>query len=300
MRKIILFSLLISKILFAQESFDDPSFEIENQPSPFFPFSLSGTYLAVSEAGFRTEAVREKKIRYRQWDTAYAYTHPLSSTAGLIFGAGWVGTEVAMKDNPEFNETLFNYVNLSLGAFTNSFPDWTWTLTFAMLFDTEVFSLIDYTLYQGVLWGHFNPCPEWELDFGFISEIGLEKTKIWPILGFIHLFSPQLRLNAIFPVNVSLEYDFSPCWTFAGSIRFLRNRHRVNQDEFNPQAIFEYRTWGGELDLTLLPFEGFWVKAFAGSTVGGDLKVANRNDNHATHFKFKDSFYGGVSALLSF
>ncbi|MFZ0566199.1 MAG: hypothetical protein WAM28_08455 [Chlamydiales bacterium] len=300
MRKIILFSFLLSKILLAQESFDDPSFEIENQPPPFFPFSLSGTYLAVSDAGFRTKAVQASKLRYRQWDAAYAYTLPLSPICGLIFGAGWVGTEVAMKNNPEFHETLFNYVNLSLGAFTNSFPDWTWTATFAMLFDTEVFSLMDYTLYQGVLWGRYHPRPEWELDFGFITEIGLSHTKIWPILGFIHRFSPELRLNAVFPVNISLEYDFFSCWTFAGSLRFLRDRHRVNQDEPNPQAIFEYRTWGGELDLTFSPFATFWIKGFAGSTLGGDLKVANRNYEHATHFKFKGSFYGGASAVFSF
>jgi hypothetical protein len=219
---------------------------------------------------------------------------------GLIFGAGWVGTEVNMEDNPDFNETIFNYVNLLIGSFTKSFPDWLWKLTFAAYLDTEEFSFVDYALYQGVLWGKYDLCTWIELDFGLIVESGLHKTKVWPIIGFIYAPTNKWEIHAVFPIDVSVNYSFNKCLTAAGSLRFLRTRHRVKETEPNSQGIFEYHTTGAEFDLTYTPALRFSVTGFAGSTLNGDLKMSDRNDDHSTHFKFNGSFYTGVTALLSF
>ncbi len=308
MKKWLIFLSIITTSIFGQmtdreplEGFvTDPFFEIENAPPPFFPFSVSGDYIDVSRATLRTPGQRGKELRYRQWDIAYAYTHPFSPVYGLIFGAGWVGSEVSMQDNPEFKETIFNYVNFSVGGFTNAFNNWTWTLTLGIFLDSEVFSLLDYSLYQGVLWGKYNLCSALDFNCGLITEIGLNKEKIWPIFGFTFTPSPDWRLNAVYPINMSLEYDFLSCWTAAASIRLLRNRHRVQENEPNPRGIFEYHTWGGEFDLIFSPFDWFSIKGFAGSTADGDLKVTNRNDKHGTHFKFRGSFYTGANAILSF
>lgn len=295
----VLFFLLMPPA-FSESVWNDDVFDLENAPPPLYPFSVSGEYLPVSQTHFRTPGFEDKTLTYRQWTTAFAATYPFNEISGLIFGAGWVGTEVNMEDNPDFDETIFNYVNLSFGGFTRAFPDWTWTATIALFLDTEVFSFIDYALYQGVLWGRYTLCPTLELDFGFIIEAGLKKDKIWPILGFVYMPYPNLRLNAIYPINISLEYDFWSYWKAAGSIRFLRNRHRVEKEEPNSQCIFEYRDTGAEFDLTCAPFEWFFIKGFAGSTFKGDLKITDRNDNDATHFKFRGSFYWGVSAVLSY
>lgn len=298
MKKLLLF-LLLSCPLFAQD-WDDELFQIENAPPPFFPFSVSGDYIDVSKATFNTPGLEDSDLKYKQWDVAFAYTHPFSEICGLIFGAGWVGTEVDMKNNPDFNETVFNYINFSIGAFSKAFPDWTWTVTLAAFLDLEELSLIDYTLYQGVLWGRYELCKWLEFDVGVILEVGLDKEKAWPIIGFIYLPCDKWRINAIYPINVAIEYDIFPCLTAAGSIRFLRNRHRVKEDEPNSQGIFEYYTTGAEGDLKYAPFKWFFVKGFAGYTLGGDFKISDRNDKNSTHFKFNGSFYAGASAVLSF
>lgn len=298
MKRLLLF-LLLPLTLCAHE-WDNVVFNTENDPSPCFPFTVSGSYFDVKKTHFRTPGFTDKDLKYRQWEAAYAYTHPITPCSGLIFGAGWIGTEVAMEDNPSFDQTIFNYVNLSLAGYTKAFPDWIWTLSFATYLDTEVFSLIDYTLYQGVLWGKYDLCKWLELDFGVIVEVGLKRDKVWPIVGFIYLPSDNWKISTVYPINISVEYAVNPCLTAGVEIRFFRNRHRVKQTEPLSQAIFEYRTAGAEFDLTYSPIKDFFVTGFAGSTFNGNLKIGNRNDHHATHFKFNGSFYGGVSALYSF
>ncbi len=302
MRYLLLTLVLFPIFLCAEDEYtgDYPLFGVENSPPPFYPFSLSGQYVDVQETSFRSPGLEGRKLRYTQADAALAFTLPCSEYFGFIFGAGWVGTEVDMDQNPEFSETNFNYANFSIGAFSKSFPDWTWTLTLAAFLDFEDFGFNDYTLYQGVLWGKYDFCKWLELDFGLILEVGLNKEKVWPIFGLSFTPWDKVRINAIYPINIAIEYDWSKCWTVAGSIRFLRNRHRVNSDEINPKGIFEYCTSGAELDLIFTPFKWAILKGFAGTTFDGDLKITDRHNNNAHHYKFNGSLYAGASAIASF
>lgn len=300
MKKSSLLSLLfLTASLLAQET-NDAIFNLENSPPPIFPFSVSGSALSVNKTHFRTPGFEDDTLVYKQYEAAFAYTHPINSVCGLIFGAGWVGSEVNMVKNPEFDETRFDYVTLSLGGFTKAFPDWSWTFSLSAFLDTEVFSLIDYTLYQGVLWGKYELSPYLELDFGFIAEIGLSKEKLWPILGFIYSPSDSWRIHAVYPIRVSVDYLVRNWITLSGSIRFLRNRHRVTKEEPNPSGIFEYHTIGAEFDVTLSPLKRLSLKGFAGTTFNGDLKITDSQNRAAQHFKFKGSPYVGVSGVFSY
>ena len=298
MKKFFLF-LILPLSLCAQE-LDDQIFQLQNNPPPFSPFSATGSYVDVNSTKFRTRGFREDTLKYRQWEAAFVYKHPITDACGLLFGSGWVGAEVNMENNPNFDETIFNYVNLSVGGFTTAFPDWTWTLTVAGFFDTDEFSFVDYALYQGVLWGRYDFCNCLELDFGLIVEAGLNKDKVWPIIGFVYYPSEKWQINAIYPVDISFDYFFNQYLSASGSVRFLRSRHRVRDNEPLSQGIFEYRTTGLEFDLTLAPSLCFSIMGFVGSTVKGDFKVSDRNDKNAIHFKFNGSFYAGASAILNF
>jgi hypothetical protein len=291
MKKILLIPLMLANFCNGEEA----------QPCTLpFPFSLSAEYLAVGEAKFRTPSVEGEHLVYHQATLALAYIHPFTSYCGMIFGSGYVGTKVAWKENPSFDEKHFSYVDFALGGYTTSLPDWFWSLTVTGFIDTEVLDLSDYALYQGVLWGKYNWCDAMTLHAGFILEIGLNQEKIWPILGFEWTPCSNWRLHAIYPVDISLEYDFFEDWTIGTSIQFLRNRHRVKETEPLPKGVFEYRTWGAEIDLSYTPFPWLMVEGFAGSTFYGELKIADWRNKHATHYKFKDAFYSGISAVLSY
>jgi hypothetical protein len=294
------FLLFLLPLTLAAQETDDQAFKIENEPSPFYPFTITGSYVSVNPAHLRTKEMEGSTLTFKQSEAALGHIHPLSPIFGLIFGAGWIGTEVNLKDNPDFSQNHFSYINLLTGAYTDAFPDWNWRFTASAFLDTNEASLFDSTLYQAVLWGKYTLCAPFELDFGFILETGLHKTKVWPIIGFIYAPSPKWHIDIVFPVDVSVNYAISKCISASASFRFLRSRHRLNDNEPNPQGIFEYRTTGAEFDLTYGPFSRFAVTGFAGLTSKGDLKVGNRKNAHATHYKFKGSYYSGVLAVLSY
>jgi len=297
--KKILFLALLPTFLFAQEV-DDQIFKLENDPPPFSPFAVSGSYVHVSPARFRNSAFEGQELIFRQWEIAFSYKHPFSPVWGLLFGSGWEGVEVNMQQNPEFEEKIFNYVNGLVGAYTTAFPGWLWKFTVSAFIDVEETPLVDYTLYQTVLWGKYDLCKWIELDFGFIAETGLRRSKVWPILGFVWIPAPKWTISAIYPIDISVNYSITPCLIASGSLRFLRSRHRLKDTEPNPQGIFEYRTTGAEFDLTYAPIPCFSTTGFVGSTGHGDLQVNDRNGKHGVHFKFNGSFYAGISALLAF
>lgn len=275
--------------------------EVEEEESePFYPFGINGTCLGVADATFRTPDIKGEQLRYRQGNAGFAYTQPCNTVWGLIFGAGYVGTEVKWQQNPYFDQTHFSYVNLAFGGFTKAMPGWTWTLTETAFIDTAVLDLSDYALYQTVLWGKYDFLECLSFDAGFILEVGLNKGKMWPLIGFEYHPHDDWRVSAVFPLDVSIEYDAFSFVTLAGSLRFLRDRHRVGDDEPLPMGIYEYHVTGAEFDLILTPWEFILIKGFIGRTFQGDLKITDRNNHHATHCKFNAAPYAGVSALLTF
>jgi len=299
MKKWLLLALLFPALLFA-EAIEWGDQESLPAPPPFYPFSLGGSYLNSMPAKVTTPGFTDSKLRYEQYDANFNYTLPFSPICGINFGAGWVGTQVIWPQNPAFDESSFNYVNLSFGGFSKAFTRWTWTLNLATFLDTAYFSLVDYALYQAVLWGKYELRSYLEFDFGFLLEVGLNKDQIWPIFGLIYHPYDNFRIHLIYPIDMVLEYDLTEKLMAAAAVRILRNRHRVGSDEPLPQAVFQYQTWGGELDLRYRPIKRFFVKGFAGSTFGGALRVGNSSDNDPTYYKFNASFYAGLNGVLSF
>lgn len=299
MKRLLTALLCLPLLAFGAEQYSD-GVAFEQMPPPFYPFALSGGYLAVTPADFTTPDVKGQTLRYTQTTTAFAYTHPCNECLGLIFGAGYVGTQVNWKENPFFNETDYHYVNFNGGVYTTVFPDWQWTATVGIFVDTDEFDFGDYALYQGVLWGNYALRPWLSVSTGFILEVGLNKNRGWPILGLRFQPGENWRINAVYPIDISVEWDLAQCWSTAASIQFLRNRHRVSDTQPLPKAIFEYRTWGAEMDLIYRPASWLYLKGFVGATFTGELKVTNRNDDNGIHFKFGTSPYIGFNSVLSF
>lgn len=274
--------------------------ELEKAISSFFPISLEAGYYSVGKATFRSEEFEKHHLFFTQAEASFGFTCPLSINWGLIFGAGWVGNEVRMTENPEFHQTHFGYTTFSIGTFTRIYPKWIWSAYFELSIDNERLDLGNYALYDNVLWGKYTPSEYLDFTFGMIIEIGLNKTQSWPIIGFGYAPFDCLRMSFVYPTDISIDLEITPSLTASGAVRFLRSRHRVGAEEPNPMAIFEYRTAGLEFDLTYAPLDWFWINGFAGKTGKGDFKVTNSNNKHGTHFKFNGSFYAGGSAEIKF
>lgn len=301
MKKLSLLALMTLP-LYATPSLElvpEEGFPVLQKSNPFCPISINGTMLGIAKA--ELDDFDNQHLIYDQNNIAFGYVQPFNEVWGVIFGAGYVGTEVKWRENPFFEETQFGYVNFSLGAFTKAMPNWNWTLTVTAFADTAVLDFGNYALYQGVIYGEYDITPTVFFDAGFILEAGLSHGKTWPILGVG--WEPKcsnFRLYAIYPLDCSIEYDFFDYFTAAVSLRFLRNRHRVLESEPIPMGIFQYESTGAEFDLYYSPWCWVTVQGFAGSTFGGKLRVTDRSNHNAEVMRFKSSFYAGFSAVLNF
>jgi hypothetical protein len=301
LKKLCLFLALIPTLLFSYDEYE-AMFDIPADPPPYFPLSLSGSYLQVSRARFTEPTnVEGDKLIYKQFDTAVGYTHPITDCYGLIFGSGWVGTVVDWINNPLFDETDFNYINLSGGIYSDWLDPITLILTAGVFFDTAHFSLMNYTLFQPLVQAKYHATQSLEVDLGVICEIGLDRNEYWPIVGFNYIpENTNWRIHAVYPINIDVEFDVNECLTAAGAIRFLRNRHRVGDDNPLPQAVFQYKSWGGEFNLNYHPYSWVNIMGAVGTTLSGRLRVANRNNEDASVYQFENTLYGAFNAIISF
>ncbi len=295
MKKLLLLALF-PFALFAE----DTLFLTQNDPNPYFPFSLGGSFVNVKNAKVTNDPWGfEQTIHFKQCQAAFSHISPVTDVSGLIFGAGYVGSEIKLSENFAFEQTIFHYVNFLVGGYTST-CDWIWRATAAVFLDTEEFSFIDYARYQTVLWGQHYFNPNFELDFGFITESGLHKTKVWPILGFIYTPIPKLEIHAVFPVDLAINYNLTQNFIASASVRFLRSRHRLKDTEPNSQGLFDYRTTGLELDLTYTCAPRVSITLFAGTTTGGKFRICNRKNHFIQSHLFKSSAYTGFSSTLSY
>ena len=301
MKKWLTLLALIPTLLFAYDEYE-AMFDVPADPPPYSPLSLSGSYLQVSRARFTDPVnVQGDKLVYKQFDAAVAYTHPLTDCYGLIFGSGWVGTVVDWTSNPFFDETDFNYINLSTGIYTDWLDPITLILSAGVFLDTAHFSFIDYTLFQPLAQAKYHITQSLEADLGVICEIGLDRNEYWPIAGFNYI-PPETnwRIHAVYPINIDLEIDVNECLTAAGALRFLRNRHRVGDDNPLPQAVFQYKSWGAEFNLNFHPYSWVTIMGAVGTTLSGRLRIANRTNSEASVYRFENTPYGAFNAILSF
>jgi hypothetical protein len=301
MKRLLTLCALIPTLLFSYDDYE-AMFDVPADPPPYFPLSLSGSYVQVARARFtEPEAYAGEKLVYKQFDTAIAYTHPITDCYGLIFGSGWVGTVVDWIQNPFFEETDFNYINLSTGFYTQWFDPLTLILSAGVFFDTAHFSIVNYTLFQPLAQAKYNVTEHLEIDAGVICEIGLDRNEYWPILGFNYIPPDRdWRIHAVYPINIDFELDLSDSFTAAAALRFLRNRHRVGDDNPLPQAVFQYKSWGAEFNLNFHPCSTITILGAMGTTLSGRLRVANRTNDEATVYRFENSLYGAFNAILSF
>lgn len=306
MKKWIILTFLSCLPLMGQEWEPDCNNE-DVQCSNLFPslcelpvFSFDGNYINVRKTDFYSKDVKNEQIKYRELDLSFTYLHAFDDLNALSLGVGFIGSNVHWKENPFFRETEFGYVTFTVAGVSMMLDDWLWKAGEIVLIDTAELNISDYALYQTFLFGKYALCKPLYLNMGFILELGLNKSKIWPVLGLDLYCSKKLHFHAVYPLDISAEYYFLPELSLEASCRFLRNRHRVKNTEALAMGIFEYRTTGAELNLNYKPFDPILITGYIGTTFNGELKITNRNNHHGIHEKFRGSLYYGLSGNLSF
>ncbi|ANG66339.1 hypothetical protein [Chlamydia gallinacea] len=288
---------------------DKEAREASSQPRLF---SLQMQYLQVENAEFKK--LSHQSLGLRQSDASLLFTLPLNPQFGLLLSTGYVGVNVLWDHtqpkvgDPQSllgyatfqDKSFYNYLMLSLGAYTVSLTNWQWSVMFSSLVDPENLE-IGYSLHQAVLSGKYQATRQLSVVFGMINETGLHQEKAWPLIGASYKPNDQVTIHCIYPLNFSLEYKCTSVCDFGAAYRLTRFRKKLPKNHLaSSEGIFEYQGREIEGNIKLSPWPGSFIKAFYGWSLGNDISLADSHNTQSTSYPFKTSVFFGGSAIISF
>jgi len=284
---------------------DDGIFALENIEAPKKqpgPFRIEGEFDSVCATNIDKTGFSDQEIQFSQY----------SATAGMAFcyfpdareayaaGLSYNRTHLCWAENPYFNQTDFNQGSLLLRLFSNRFCEWIWQGQFAININTDHWSFDQYTNYDLTLWGRYELNCNFNLHIGTIVQTGMKMDRVYPIFGFDWEINKLWKLNAVFPVNISMVYTYDCNWSAALAMRFFDIRHRTGKEEPLPMSLVAYRNSGVEIVLLYEDDPTIDANIHIGSTLGGMVRISDKDNRNAKHFKLDPAWYVGAEAVWSF
>jgi len=246
--------------------------------------------------------LHKKNLHYNesQADISAVCYHDPEYNEAVSVQLGYNITQLYWKNIPTFDQKTFGNVQVGVGFFTERLCGWAWQVYTSLNMDNKYPGLNNYTTYDLLLWGKYTWREDINVHVGFLGWTGLKIDKVLPILGFDWTFWDKWQLNAIFPINASLVYNFNDRLSATLAGRFLWNRHRIEKDAYLSEGIWEYRNTGLELGVNYLFRNSFMINAHAGYASGGYVNLSTKNYRHTKKYRFEGSPYAGGEASFSF
>ncbi len=306
--KLLLATLFFSASLSANDStlLDIAQFHVDSYksslgscelPNPFGVLingnSIGGATLSESE---------NQKVYYNEAQFEGLWAFKLTEGTGGAINLGYSMVNIRWRENPYFHDNTFPFVNVGLSGYTDSIVNWFWLTGINAQIQTNVGTkelLTQRSRYSALLWGRYQFCEPCGVHLGFIVFTGIQKTNVWPIIGFDWIFSKKWELNLVFPVNLSLFYNFNDDWSLSVAGRPFSARLRTGSKEPAPNSIVEYYNYGAELSLN---YETQLVlfSLYGGYTFGDVMKFENQNADTLGYRHFNGAPYVGLNFLVSF
>jgi hypothetical protein len=267
------------------------------------PFHFDGEYRDVGKAKFRTHSVRGFHAAYQDAHTFLYYSHYLTPDNSLSWKVGYSFLDFNWLQNPRFHDNGYHFANASLGWVSTSIENWRWILSTGVSVDAQTFDFGRSGVYYGMMWGRYHFSPTIGMHIGWAGYVGVENGYLLPIVGIDWQASTNWRINAIFPVNFSIEYLFNQYWkttleiaTFGRPYRFpIRIHGGVGQYR---NGIFEVYSLGTELDVKFNTGGGFCASFGGGWNYGGWILIKNHDNEHGKYYKFDGAPY--IQGKLAF
>lgn len=284
----------------------------EYKNPPLRAFSFESQFLQIENAKFKT--LPDQSLRYRQADTSLFAMISVTEMSGFLLSSRYLGAEVSWKSSKELQDTdlqavgyfafqdksFYQYITLSVGAYTLALTNWQWSVLFSGMVDPENIE-IGSGLYQVVLSSKYHASESLSVIMGVINEVGLHDKQAWPLLGFSYKPEDRLTLNCIYPVNFSAEYQCTPVCDLGVAYRLTRLRKKFPKNSLaTSEGIFEYSGREIEGNIKLIFWPGQSLKMFGGYSVGNDISLANAHNEDEKIYKFGSSLFFGASANLHF
>lgn len=295
--------LLFSAPLYSDVGQDSWALEdISNPKKQPGPFRVEGEFDTIAKARINKEGFHHQKLSLSNWQGAIgmAFCYFPKEREAYAAGVSYNFTRLCWNENPYFHQKNFNEVSFLLRLFSNRFCDWVWQGELAINVDADYWDLNDYMNYDIVLWGRHTYNDYINLHIGAIVQTGMKMDRVYPVIGFDYTISKCWQLNAVFPVNISLEYKYTSNLSAAFAMRFFDLRYRTGRNEPLSRGLFSYRDSGLEFALLYEEDPTLEANIHAGYTCGGMLRISNRHNKHPKHFRLDPAPYVGGELVWSF
>jgi hypothetical protein len=269
------------------------------------PVHLDGEYRQVAPAKFRTHSVHGSHEKYADARARLFYSHDITPDNTLSWGACYSYLKFDWPDNPRFRGDDYNFAGASLAWVTTSLADWRWILGTAFTVDASSFDFGKTGVYYGLMWGRCHHSDQLGLHLGWFGFAGVRNGYLLPIVGADWKWNKHWKLNAIFPVDLSLHYNFTDQWslvlagkTFGRPYRFpIRAHDGIGRFK---NGIFQVYSSGAELDLNYTLGNKVTAEIGGGWNFGGWIFVENSQGHHGKYFKYNGAPYAQANVAVTF
>ena len=281
--------------------FRDNSAEQIQQKTDNGPFKAKAKVDIIQKTKIKEGYYEDDEVQFSEgnleFSTIFYYCEAYKE--GAQAAISYTATHIGWQNNPWLEQDRFYTGTFSLSAITHRLRSWIWRGQVAINVDTQEWNFNDYATYDLLLWGRYEYCKHIGLHVGLIVETGMLMDRVYPILGADWQISKKWRLNLVFPVNVSLDYVLTKHWAVALAARNFNSRFRANQNEGQSKALIRYQNLGAEIAFKYEK-DNLTANIHAGSTLGGQLRLADRHNHHPHHYRFDPAAYVGAEVDLKF
>ena len=277
---------------FSQENVEEP-LKNDLKGGPFrFEFSSNAISLSKMQRG----NAKRNFIKYTEFESnlvgVFYYNKEPKEAAFLSLGFEYVN--IGLRHS-FFRQKDFNNLSLALGGATKRFKNLLLRFQILSTINADHMNFRKYLSSDMLLWCRYAYLENMNFHFGLIGFTGMKMSSLWPLLGFDYRVNDFLKLNAIFPVNLSLVYGFDDYWSLALAARAVTSRNRLGKGELFSEGLYQYRSGGLELNLRYKNenCSNIEVHLHIGCTLFGRFKVSDKNHRHTRDFHLGTAPYIG-------
>ncbi len=269
-----------------------------------YPWHFEVDGRKVASANF--EDLKHSKLHYADAHAFGYYSHFWNQKNAVSLQLGYTYMQLDWdKSARGIEQSNFHLGLASVAIVSNALDKWRFILNLGMTVDTTTFDFGHSSVYYTLLWGRYAFLKNVGVHTGFFGFTGVHTTYLLPVIGFDFQINSQWKLNAIFPLDFSLSYNFNSSWeaalswaSFGGPYRYP---WRVNGGEGRfRDAVIEVNANGLEVDLNYNYKRNLFAGIGAGWNFGGWILVRDHNGHHGKYYDFNTAPYVQANLAITF
>ncbi len=245
------------------------------------------------------------KTNYGEGNASVYFSHFLNKENSLTWQIGANYVDLGWDSNPVFNKNQYTYGITSLTWISHSLLKWRWVINGGVALDATTFNFGQSAVYYTMLWGRYEERENLGVNLGLFAYYGIKNGYVLPILGIDWKIAPKWQLNAVFPIDASLNYNFATHWiasivatSFGGPYRFPRRIHDgVGKYD---DGVFKVYATVLEGDLAFIQKRFIEIGVGGGWNFGGWIQVSESNNHNKRYYDFDGAAYGRLYATVTF